>query len=46
MCLSADGGKWIGRLGALMPNAVFVMDGGSILNIGVERKKVEHKSSK
>lgn len=25
--IHADGGKWIGKLGALMPNAVFVMDG-------------------
>ena len=25
--IHADGGKWIGKLGAHMPNAVFVMDG-------------------
>ena len=27
VCIHADGGNWINRLGDLMPNAVFVMDG-------------------
>jgi len=27
VCIHADGGNWINKLGDLMPNAVFVMDG-------------------
>ena len=27
VCIHADGGNWITKLGALMPNSVFVMDG-------------------